>query len=153
MPGGIWNMRNPEADATRSELDAAHERARQAYTRRDADAYMATFHPDLEYRQHNGNTIGWKKLAGQVRSQLARVSAATSDFRRENLEVTKDGTTATELCEQNAKFEVRAFLILHREWTLKRRGRYEWIRTASGWQIRRVEVLAEDIRSRTWVRL
>jgi hypothetical protein len=145
--------RGPDAEAIRTELDAAHERGRQAYARRDAAAYMASFHRDLEYRQSDGQTIGWEKLASQVRAQLARVAVASSDVRREALEVGSDGTTVGELCEQHARFEVRAFGILHREWSVRRRGRYEWVRSAGGWQIRRVEVLVEDVRSRTWIGL
>jgi hypothetical protein len=114
---------------------------------------MTTFHPDLEYRQRDGQTIGWEKLTRQVRTQLARAAAASSDFRREGLEVGSDGTTVLELCEQHATYEVRAFGVVHREWRVRRRGRYEWVRSAAGWQIRRVEVLTEDVQSRTWIGL
>jgi hypothetical protein len=136
--------------AIRAELDTAHNSARQAYARRDAAAYMAMCHPDLEYQQADGKIIGWESLAGDVRTQLSRVAAASSEFQRETLEVDEDGITATEVCEQRATYEVRAFGLLHREWSVRRRGRYKWVRVSAGWRIRRVEVLAEDMRSRWW---
>jgi hypothetical protein len=39
------------------------------------------------------------------------------------------------------------------EWSVLRRGRYEWVRGAAGWRIRRVEVLREEVQSRLRVGL
>ena len=129
------------------ELDAAHERARHAYAARDAATYMNTFHSSLEYRQHNGRTITREQLAGDVRTQLQKVNAAASTFRRSALAVSADLASATEDGEQLATFEVRAFGVLRRVWSVQRRGRYEWIRSGNGWQIRRVEILDEKVTS------
>lgn len=137
-----------EVSAVGAELDAAHERARRAYAARDFAAYLGTFHMDLEYRQADGRTIGREQLARDVRAQLERVHAAASEFRRERLEVRADGATAVEEGEQRARFEVRALGVVRREWVVRRRGRYEWVRSAVGWQIRRVEVLEEEVQSR-----
>jgi hypothetical protein len=136
-----------EAKTVGAELDAAHDRAHAAYAARNADAYMAIFHPTLAYTQLDGRTIGREQLARDVRSQLARVDTATSEFRREALELPSPGT-ATETLEERATFSVRAFGFLRREWSLSRRGRYEWVRTADTWQIRRVTVLSETLRGR-----
>jgi hypothetical protein len=130
-----------------TDLDAAHERARRAYAARDVASYMDTFHSELEYRQHDGRTIGRDQLAGDVRAQLQRVNAATSTFRRTALATSADWASATEDGEQCATFEVRAFGILRRVWSVQRRGRYEWIRGGDGWQIRRVEILDEKVTS------
>ena len=111
---------------------------------------MAVFHPALQYAQRDGQTIDRERLARDVRSQLARVSSSTTDYRREALEVLRDGG-ALEVLEQRATLQVRAFGFLRREWTVRRSGRYEWERTASGWQIRRVDVLTEEVTSRTWL--
>jgi len=81
------------------------------------------------------------------------VHAASSEFRRERPEVGADGTTAVEEGEGLARFEVRAFGVLRREWSVLRRGRYEWVRGAAGWRIRRVEVLREEVQSRLRVGL
>jgi ketosteroid isomerase-like protein len=139
------------AEAIAAELDAAHERARQAYARRDADAYLATLHPDLAYTQADGRVIGRDQLARDVRAQLARVRSATPTVQREALDM--DGeNTATELLEQRATFAVRAFGLLNREWTVRRRARYGWTRSAEGWRLRRVEVLSETVSpARTWL--
>ena len=113
-----------QAAGVAAELDAAHARARQAYARRDAPAYIATFHPEVAYTQPDGRTIGRDQLARDVRTQLARVHAAATEFRRESLEVA-GADAAVEVLEQRATFEERAFGVIHREWTLRRRGRYE----------------------------
>ncbi len=137
-----------DATTVAAELDAAHERARLAYVARDLAAYMATFHPDLEYRQADGRAIGRERLGRDVAAQLERIDAAWSEFHRGTLVVGADGVTATEEGEQRARFEVRAFGLLRRVWSVRRHGRYEWAYGAAGWQIRRVEVLREDVTSR-----
>ena len=134
-----------------AELDAAHARARDAYTRRDAAACIAGFHPRLEYVQSDGRTIDRDRLARDISAQLAAAHRATTEFVRESLCPVPDG--AIEVLEQRATFEVRAFLVVHRLWTVHRRGRYEWTWTREGWQIRRVEVLSEEVKSRTWLAL
>lgn len=132
-------------------LDAAHERARQAYAARDVAAYMALFHPELEYMQRDGKTIGHAALMRDVRAQLARMENAESSFRRASLE-SRQQNRACEVLEQSATYSVRAFGIVHNEWHVQRRGRYEWLLTDSGWRVRRVEVLSESIaRARTWM--
>ncbi len=73
---------------------------------------------------------------------------------REALEFDGGSGRATETLEQRATFQVRAFGILCREWIIRRRGRYEWLRTADGWKLRRVQVLAEEVLpARTWLTL
>ena len=139
--------------SVKAELDAVHERARKAYLERDLAAYLGTFHEDLEYRQVDGRTIGRERLERDVRKQLGRVHAAATEFRRDMLEISPDGVSAVEEGEQHARFEVRAFAVVHRAWSLRRRGRYEWVRSTAGWQIRRVEVLQEEMTSRVWLGL
>ncbi len=130
-----------------TELDAAHERAHRAYAARDVATYMDTFHPLLEYRQHNGHSISREQLASNVRAQLRRVYAAASTFHRTALTAGADRASATEDGEQCATFEVRAFGILRRIWSVQRRGRYHWIRSEDAWRILRVEVLDEKVTS------
>jgi hypothetical protein len=132
------------------ELDAAHELAHDAYARLDAVASMAIFHPELDYVRPDGSKVDRAQLARDVRSQLARVHAAESDYRRLTLEL-HGADEATELLEQRARFEVRAFRFVRREWSVRRRGRYQWRKTSNGWQIRRVDLLSEEISSRTWL--
>jgi len=150
--GGEFPDGGLDSTTVAAELDATHDRARAAYARRDVDAYMAMFHPEVAYTQPDGRTIGHEQLARDVRAQLARVHSATTEFRREALEV-RDAATATETLEQRATFAVRAFGFLRRDWSVSRRGRYEWVRTAATWQLRRVEVLWEEVASRLSVGL
>jgi hypothetical protein len=78
--------------------------------------------------------------------------SADTEFRRETLEVDGGSGIATETLEQRATFQARAFGIVCREWTIRRRGRYEWLRTADGWKLRRVQVLGEEVLpARTWI--
>ena len=146
MDSGLSQV-HPERTRVAAELDAAHDRAHAAYTERDSEAYIATFHPALAYTQLDGRTIGYEQLARDIRDQLARVDSATSDYRRESLEIPAHGT-ATETLEQRATFAVRALGFLRREWLLTRRGRSEWVRTDGNWQIRRVTVLSEVVTGR-----
>ena len=127
-----------------AELDAAHERARRAYAARDGAEYLAIFHPDLEYTQLDGRTIGREELGRDVSAQLARVDAATSEYHRDEISVNTAGDV-TELLDQRASFAVRAFGFVRREWSVRRRGRYQWSRTSAGWQIRRVQILSEEV--------
>jgi ketosteroid isomerase-like protein len=128
-----------------NELDAAHRKAQDAYRRRDFQAYMEIFAPDLAYRQADGKVIGRAELANDVRTQLQVVDSAQTSFTRENLEV-RDAE-ATELLRQNALVTTRHFAIIRLSWKVERLGRYVWIRTSEGWRIRKVEVLKESVRS------
>jgi hypothetical protein len=128
-----------------AELDAAHNRARAAYAQRDVDAFMAIFDPELAYTQRDGRIIDHEQLTRDVRTQLERMDAAMTEFRRESLEVQLP-QTATETVEQRATFTVRAFFgFVRREWSVSRRGRYEWARSGATWRIRRVEILREEL--------
>jgi len=135
-----------------AELDAVHERARLAYARRDARAYIDTLDPSLEYTQLDGRTVGVEQLARDVRVQLARMHRAETEFHREALETDQEVGRAIETLEQRATFQVRMFGFIAREWTVRRRGRYEWLRTTDGWKLRRVHVLSEEVLPpRTWI--
>ena len=133
------------------ELDVAHDIARRAYSDRDPAAYATLFHPDLEYAQLDGRTIGRDQLVRDVQKQLTRAHSAVSEYRRDalNVESTSD---ATEFVVQHASFTVRALGVFRREWSFRRRGRYQWLRTSAGWQIRRVQILSEEVLpARTWL--
>jgi hypothetical protein len=133
------------------EIDVAHDVARRAYSDRDAAAYMTVFHPELEYVQFDGRTIGRDQLVRDVRDQLARVHTATSEYRRDSMSV-ESADDVTEFVVQRASFTVRAFGVVRREWSVQRRGRYQWVRTLAGWQIRRVQILSEEVLPvRTWL--
>jgi hypothetical protein len=127
-----------------AELDAAHERARRAYAARDCAEYLAVFHPDLEYTQLNGRTINRDQLGRDVATQLARVDTAASEYQRDDMSVGAAGDV-TELVDQRASVAVRSFGFVRREWSVRRRGRYQWLRTSAGWQIRRVQIVSEEV--------
>jgi hypothetical protein len=133
------------------ELDAAHERARKAFAERDIPAYMDCFHPDLEYVQRDGRAIGRTQLESDVRSQLARVELASRDYQREALEI-HNSFEVTEILEQQASVVMSALGVIRREWSIRRRGRYQWLQSDGAWRIRRVEVLSEQVMpTRTWL--
>jgi len=128
-----------------NELDAAHQKAQDAYHRRDFHAYMEIFAPDLAYGRADGKVIGRAELAHDVRTQLQVFDSAQTSFTRERLEV--HDAEATELLRQNALVTTRHFAIIRRSWSVERLGRYVWTKTSEGWRIRKVEILKENVRS------
>ena len=127
-----------------AELDAAHALARQAFARKDLDAYREMFSPDLSYRQANGEVIGRDRLMRDVAAQLASVESAETEFVREDLSI-EDGS-AVELLRQAASVTMIHFLLFRRRISVERRGRYTWTRDGGRWRIVRVEVLEESVR-------
>jgi hypothetical protein len=125
------------------ELDARHAEARAAFVARDLAAYTATFSPELAYRQADGRVIGRDALMRDVAQQFAQLDRATSSFVREALECGPDA--ATEVLTQTAVGVIRGFFVVHRTWTVTRRGRYTWARENGVWRISAVEVLHERV--------
>src|SRR5262245_54170067 len=76
--------------AIMGELDSAHERAKDAFNRKDAASYMAMFTADLSYRQCDGKVIGRDQLANNVTAQLLMLHTAKSSFVREELDIVGD---------------------------------------------------------------
>ena len=120
------------------ELDAAHRRAKLAFCRKDLGAYMSLFASDLRYRQADGKVIDRDQLARDVQTQFSRLSAASSAFERERIELS-DGKAA-EILRQSASARATAFFVVHRIWDVTRRGRYVWRRDQGQWVIEEVEV-------------
>ena len=141
----------PIDEAVRA-LDAVHASARDAFMRLDAAGAVALFSPILVYHGVDGRIFDRAALARDVATQLGRMHRASSTFTRESLDVAADGKSAVEVLNQEASFEVVAFGLLHRVWSITRRARYGWSRTDAGWQVIRVEVLAEQVHAlRTWL--
>jgi len=70
------------------ELDVAHEKAKVAFSGKDLGAYMSLFSPDLRYRQSDGKVIDRDRLKRDIQTQFSRLSAASSAFVREQIELT-----------------------------------------------------------------
>jgi ketosteroid isomerase-like protein len=128
--------------AVADELDLCHEKAMDAFRRKDLRAYMALFTPDLSYRQSSGRVIGRDQLANNVAAQFSMLHSAESSFLREELVVS--GQEATEQLKQIATLTTKHLRIFYRTWMMERQGRYVWIRTDQGWCIRQVDVLHES---------
>jgi hypothetical protein len=126
-----------------AELDAMHRQAQECYRNKNVAGYMQLFTSDLRYKQADGRFIGKEQLARDVGSQLARVEAADSSYRRESLSL--DNGLAVEQLTQTASVTVRHFFLFRRTWHVNRRGRYVWTKTSTGWRIRGVEVLQEQV--------
>ncbi len=124
------------------ELDLCHQKAIDAFRRRDLRTYMALFTADLSYRQFSGKVIGRDQLASKLAAQLSTLHSAESSFMREELVVS--GNEATEELKQITTLTTRHFRVFYRTWMMERQGRYVWIRTDQGWCIRQVEVLHES---------
>lgn len=126
-----------------AELDEVHTRAKSAFEQRDLGAYRDLFAPELKYHQPDGRTIGRDGLMRDVAAQFRRLDRAHWSFTREHIEV--DGDRATEILTQTGSVGVTALLIVHRDWSLYRKGRYAWTRLAGRWVIEEVEVLEEKV--------
>ena|SRR5687768_6700518 len=128
---------DPDLLTVEAQLDAARDRARSAYFRRDVGGVMAMFHPTLAYTRPDGRTIGYERFARDLSVQLERMETGSTGFRREALEV-RDAEIVAETLEERTTFIVRAFGFLRREWTVSRWAVYEWVRNGGAWQVRRV---------------
>ena len=128
--------------AVADELDLCHEKAIDAFRRRDLRAYRALFTVDLSYRQFSGRVIGRDQLANNMAAQLSTLHSAERFFVREELVVS--GDEATEQLKQITTLTTRHFRVFYRTWMMERQGRYVWVRTDQGWCIRQVEVLHES---------
>src|SRR5215471_774459 len=128
--------------AVADELDLCHQKAIDAFRRRDLRTYMALFTADLSYRQFSGKVIGRDQLANNVAAQFSTLHSAESSFMCEELVVS--GNEAMEQLKQIATLTTRHFRVFYRTWMMERQGRYVWVRTDQGWCIRQVEVLHES---------
>jgi hypothetical protein len=128
--------------AVADELDLCHQKAIDAFRRRDLREYMALFTADLSYCQFSGKVIGRDQLANNVAAQFSTLHSAESSFMREELVVS--GNEATEQLKQIATLTTRHFRVFYRTWMMERQGRYVWVRTDQGWCIRQVEILHES---------
>ncbi len=127
-----------------SALDQAHANAKKAFAAKNVDRYMATFSPDLVYKQLNGKTISREQLRGDVAAQFSRFSKTESTFTRERIEYR--GSDAIEFLIQDATAEETVFFFFKQTWKIRRRGIYTWSLGKTGWAISRVEVLEETVR-------
>jgi hypothetical protein len=132
-------------DSIEQELDERHAAARDAFLKRDLNAYRAIFSASLRYRQANGKVIDRNRLMRDVASQFRQLSSVQSSFVREQLSVT--GNEATETLEQSATVAATAFWVVHRRWHLRRRGEYSWTKLEGVWRIEKVTILSENLTS------
>jgi Domain of unknown function (DUF4440) len=103
---------NETMQAIVGELDSAHERAKDAFCRKDAASYMAMFTADLSYRQSDGKVIGRDQLAKDVTAQLSMLYSAQTSFVREGVDIA--GNEATERLRQVAEVITKHFKIVYR---------------------------------------
>lgn len=130
-------------EAVAYQLDVEHRKAKDAFSRKDAQAYMAMFTADLSYRRLDGDVIGREQLRRDVKAQLAVLHSAATFYKREELELR--GQDVTEQLRQTASFTSRHFGILYRTWNIHRVGKFVWTKTDDGWRIRQVVVLQESV--------
>lgn len=131
-------------NAIADELDSVHASARQAFCTRDIDAYRNFFTEDLRYVQPDGKQIGRDELMRDVRKQLAQFKTVDSVMTRETIAMNDDGTV-TQIVKQNGVYSVAVFVIFTKTWSIMRRGKYTYRKTADGWRICDVEVIFETV--------
>jgi hypothetical protein len=126
-----------------AELDAMHDRARDAFARRDIAAYRYLMAPNLKYRQADGQIIGRDRLMRDVGAQFRRLNRFQSSFSRQQIDIRED--LASETLIQSGSVAASAFFIVHRSWDFMRKGRYTWRKSQGRWWIEEVEVLEEQV--------
>jgi hypothetical protein len=139
----MTKMSETGPDIVAAELKAIHQRAKEAFQRKDLAAYMEVFSPTLTYKQPDGKVIGRDRLTRQVKEQLDALGSVESSYECESLQVESDRTT--EILRQTASTEMVHLSVIRRRWHLVRRARYVWKRVDSEWQIAEVEVLEERV--------
>jgi len=141
----VTNADLASRDSVERELDERHAAARDAFVRRDLEAYRAIFSASLRYRQADGEVIDRDRLMRDVASQFSRFNAVRSSSVREQLTVT--GNEVIETVDQSAAMDVTVFWIVHRTWCVHRRGEYSWTKSDGVWVIEKVTVLEENVTS------
>lgn len=130
------------------ELDERHRAAKVAFSKRDILAYQAMFSPSLRYQRADGAVLNREGLMRDVALQFRTSRHVASSYVRGSLDVA--GDEATETLVQTAEAEVAAFGILHRHWSIDRRGDYTWKKSDRTWVIERVKVHSETISPAGW---
>ncbi len=121
-----------------------HLAVREAFQRRDLDAYLAHFAADLHYRDASGRVQTRDGIGRSVKAQMDRLVAFDSAFERESLRATE--REAVETGTQTASISLRWLLVFALRWTVRRRGRYTWRRRGGGdWELNRVELQEESV--------
>ena len=135
---------DPSLSVIADELDSVHASARKAFRARDIDTYCSFFTEDLRYVKPDGKQIGRDELMRDIRKQLAQFKTVDSEMSRETIAMNDDGTV-TQILNQNGVYSVAVFVIFTKIWNIKRRGKYTYRRTDTGWRICDVEVLSEEL--------
>lgn len=136
-------MISPDHRDVVEEIDAVAADALAAFKQRNWERAMSVFSRDLEYTQRNGTTIGWKRLAKQVRQQLRAMDSVETTSAREFMNIS--GDTALEISTLAAVYKIRLFWKFTKTWNLYRRSQRVWKRTIEGWKVTKVIVVEESV--------
>jgi hypothetical protein len=130
------------------ELDERHRAANLAFAKRDILAYQGLFSPSLSYQRADGKILDREHMMRDVAVQFRNLSHAVSFYVRERLVVA--GDEVTETLVQTVEAQVTAFGILHRRWSVDRRGNYTWKKSCGAWAIERVKIHSETVLAVGW---
>jgi len=122
-----------------------HAIAKDAFNRRDLDAYREIFAPGLKYRRADGRIVGRDSLMHDARIQFRRYSMTGLSFLRESLDVDGSGDQAAEIVTRTVNVRTSAFFVVHRAWEYVVRGRYIWRKNEAQWRIEEIEILEQQI--------
>jgi hypothetical protein len=136
-------MVESQLDQWIAEVDVVHVRVRESFRRRDLTAYMATFAPDLTYRQADGRLSSREALARSIARQFGRLVAFDSGFERQRARVV--GAELTESGTQTAWITLRVLAIFATRWKIERTGQYTWVRVGADWLLRNVTIEHERV--------
>lgn len=131
-----------------AELDERHRAANLAFARKDLLAYQQMFSPALVYQRADGEIVSRDQLMRDVALQFRNLSRSDSSYVRESLVTV--GDKATETLAQKSDVQTTAFGILHRRWTVSRRGNYTWHKSSGIWLIELMPIDSETVSRAGW---
>jgi ketosteroid isomerase-like protein len=132
------------SDAVRRELEAAYARAAAAWKAKDAGSLMKVVTPDFTQQMPDGQVIGAFEAESALREWFATTDAIT-DYQVQVGAVTLQGDEAIADVSEQIKTTFEGPGGGRQERTQANTSRVTWVKTASGWQIRRSEYLTAKL--------
>lgn len=127
-----------------TEIDAAHERMREAFRRCDTTTYAAFLAPEFTWHDSDGQARTAEEITRDVQRQFARLVDFDTRFERAGSSL--DGLCVTETGRQVARIALRVFLLFAVRWNVERTGSYTWKRGPEGWRLLSVRLRSEQTR-------
>jgi ketosteroid isomerase-like protein len=128
----------------RDELQAAYDRAGDAWRDKDAGALMQMVTPDFTQRMPDGQVIPYAMAEAGLKEWLATADRVT-DYAVQIGALTVKGDEAVATVEENVTMTFADPAGRAHERVMANTSQVTWVRLPGGWQIRQTEYLAARI--------